>query len=160
MPDLTIIAVGDLHEKYFRQAADEYKKRISSKFCVKEIEIKEERIPRGASEAQISAALEREAASIMAAVPKRAHITALCIEGRRYSSAGFAKMFEDAALSGKSSFCFIIGSSNGLADKVKASAHIRMSMSEMTFPHQLARVMLYEAIYRSCEIMRGSGYHK
>lgn len=158
--DLTIIAVGDLHEKYFRQGADEYKKRLSSKFCVKEIEIKEEKIPKGASEAQIAAALDKEADAILAAIPKRAFATAMCIEGKQYSSAEFARMFEDAAISGTSSFCFIIGSSNGLSDKVKFASNVKLSMSKMTFPHQLARVMLYEAVYRAQEILRGSGYHK
>ena len=151
------IAVGSLKEKYFREAADEYKKRIGN---VTEIEIKEEKLPASPSDSQISAALEKEAERILEAIPKRSFVVPMCIEGKQMSSEEFSAALDNAALSGRSSVTFIIGSSHGLSDKVKRSADLKLSMSKMTFPHKLARVMLYEAVYRAFEISSGSKYHK
>ncbi len=152
-----LIAVGQLRESYFRQAADEYKKRLRT---VTELEIREERLPSEPSQAQIDAALDKEAERILAAVPKRSYIVAMCIEGRQMSSEKFAAALDSAALSGYSSVTFIIGSSHGLSDNVKSRAQLKLSMSEMTFPHKLARVMLLEAVYRASEISSGGKYHK
>lgn len=152
-----LIAVGQLRESYFRQAADEYKKRLRT---VTELEIREERLPSEPSQAQIDAALDKEAERILAAVPKRSYIVAMCIEGRQMSSETFAAALDSAALSGYSSVTFIIGSSHGLSDNVKSRAQLKLSMSEMTFPHKLARVMLLEAVYRASEISSGGKYHK
>ena len=157
MLSVYIIAVGSLKEKYFREAADEYKKRIGN---VTEIEIKEEKLPASPSDSQISAALEKEAERILEAVPKRSFVVPMCIEGKQMSSEEFSASLDNAALSGRSSVTFIIGSSHGLSDKVKRSADLKLSMSKMTFPHKLARVMLYEAVYRAFEISSGSKYHK
>lgn len=157
MLSVYIIAVGSLKEKYFREAADEYKKRIGN---VTEIEIKEEKLPASPSDSQISAALEKEAERILEAVPKRSFVVPMCIEGKQMSSEEFSAALDNAALSGRSSVTFIIGSSHGLSDKVKRSADLKLSMSKMTFPHKLARVMLYEAVYRAFEISSGSKYHK
>lgn len=152
-----LIAVGQLRESYFRLAADEYKKRLRT---VTELEIREERLPSEPSQAQIDAALDKEAERILAAVPKRSYIVAMCIEGRQMSSEKFAAALDSAALSGYSSVTFIIGSSHGLSDNVKSRAQLKLSMSEMTFPHKLARVMLLEAVYRASEISSGGKYHK
>lgn len=157
MVSVCLIALGQLRESYFRQAADEYKKRIRN---ITEIEIREERLPNDPSTAQIDAALEKEAERILAAIPKRSFIVAMCVEGRQISSEKFAAVLDNAALSGHSSVTFIIGSSHGLSEKVKSSAHMKLSMSEMTFPHKLARVMLLEAVYRASEISSGGKYHK
>ena len=157
MLSVYIIAVGSLKEKYFREAADEYKKRIGN---VTEIEIKEEKLPASPSDSQISAALEKEAERILEAVPKRSFVVPMCIEGKQMSSEEFSAALDNAALSGRSSVTFIIGSSHGLSDKVKRSADLKLSMSKMTFPHMLARGMLYEAVYRAFEISSGSKYHK
>ncbi len=157
MLSVYIIAVGPLKEKYFREAADEYKKRIGN---VTEIEIKEEKLPASPSDSQISAALEKEAERILEAIPKRSFVVPMCIEGKQMSSEEFSAALDNAALSGRSSVTFIIGSSHGLSDKVKRSADLKLSMSKMTFPHKLARVMLYEAVYRAFEISSGSKYHK
>ena len=157
MLSVYIIAVGSLKEKYFREAADEYKKRIGN---VTEIEIKEEKLPASLSDSQISAALEKEAERILEAIPKRSFVVPMCIEGKQMSSEEFSASLDNAALSGRSSVTFIIGSSHGLSDKVKRSADLKLSMSKMTFPHKLARVMLYEAVYRAFEISSGSKYHK
>ena len=157
MLSVYIIAVGSLKEKYFREAADEYKKRIGN---VTEIEIKEEKLPASPSDSQISVALEKEAERILEAIPKRSFVVPMCIEGKQMSSEEFSAALDNAALSGRSSVTFIIGSSHGLSDKVKRSADLKLSMSKMTFPHKLARVMLYEAVYRAFEISSGSKYHK
>jgi 23S rRNA (pseudouridine1915-N3)-methyltransferase len=152
--------VGQLREKYFREAADEYKKRLGGSSKVSEIEIKEEKLPDSPSASQIEAALDKEADSILKSVPKRAYVVAMCIEGKHLSSEEFAKVLDNAAISGRSSVAFIIGSSHGLSDRVKNSADLKLSMSKMTFPHKLARVMLYEAVYRAGEILSGTKYHK
>lgn len=157
MLSVYIIAVGSLKEIYFREAADEYKKRIGN---VTEIEIKEEKLPASPSDSQISAALEKEAERILEAIPKRSFVVPMCIEGKQMSSEEFSASLDNAALSGRSSVTFIIGSSHGLSDKVKRTADLKLSMSKMTFPHKLARVMLYEAVYRAFEISSGSKYHK
>lgn len=157
MVPVNIIALGQLKESYFRAAADEYKKRLR---CVNEIELRDERLAQSPSDAQIEAALEREAERILAAIPKRSFTIAMCIEGNQMSSEAFADTLDKAALSGHSSVTFIIGSSHGLAERVKSAADLRLSMSKMTFPHKLARVMLLEAVYRASEISAGSRYHK
>lgn len=157
MLSVYIIAVGQLKENYFRQAADEYKKRLGN---VTEIEIKEEKLPASPSDSQISAALEKEADRILEAIPKRSFVVPMCIEGKQMSSEEFSATLDNAALSGKSSVTFIIGSSHGLSMKVKNTADLKLSMSKMTFPHKLARVMLFEAVYRASEISQGGKYHK
>ena len=160
MADLTVIAVGSLREKYFRDAADEYKKRLSSSWNVKEIEVKEEKTSASPSAAEIADALEKEGERIIDAIPKRAYAIALCIEGHAPDSSGLSRMIDDVKNSGYSSVCFIVGSSHGLSARVKEMCRDRLSMSRMTFPHALARVMLFEALYRATEISRGTGYHK
>lgn len=160
MADLVVIAVGSLREKYFRDAADEYKKRLGSSWRVGEIEIKEEKLPAAPSPSQIASALEKEGERIIAAIPKRSFTVALCIEGYSTDSTGFSRLIDDAKSGGYSSVCFIVGSSHGLSEKVKTACDCRFSMSRLTFPHQLARVMLFEAVYRATEIGRGTGYHK
>ncbi len=160
MLSVTIIAVGQLKEKYFREAADEYKKRLGGPSKVSEIEIKEEKLPEGPSDAQIKAALDSEADRIIAAIPKRSFVVTMCIEGKQYSSTEFASILENASLQGKSAITFIIGSSHGLSDRVKNLSDLKLSMSKMTFPHKLARVMLFEAVYRAREISAGGKYHK
>ena len=157
MLSVYVIAVGQLREKYFRAAADEYKKRLGN---VTEIEIKEEKLPADPSQAQIISALDKESSRILEAIPKRSFVIPMCIEGKQMSSEEFSGVLDRAALAGKSSVTFIIGSSHGLSEKVKAAADLKLSMSKMTFPHKLARVMLFEAVYRACEISSGSKYHK
>ncbi len=160
MADIILIAVGNLQQKYFREAADEYKKRLGAHYRVIETEIKEERLPQNPSKSEISIALEKEAEKIMAAIPKRSYITTLCIEGKTIDSEEFSIQLEQASVRGFSTFVFIIGSSYGLSEKIKRLSDFKLSMSKMTFPHQLARVMLYEALYRSDEIRSGTRYHK
>ena len=157
MISVYVIAVGQLREKYFRDAAEEYNKRLGN---VTGMEIKEEKLPAEPSQAQIISALDKEASRILEAIPKRSFVIPMCIEGKQMSSEEFSGVLDRAALAGKSSVTFIIGSSHGLSEKVKAAADLKLSMSKMTFPHELARVMLFEAVYRACEISSGSKYHK
>lgn len=155
---ITVIAVGSLSEKHWKSAADEYKKRLKADVC--EIEIREVRLSQCPSESEIKKALDAEGDSIISKIPKKSYVVALCIEGTAFSSEEFAEKIEKAELGGYSNICFIIGSSFGLSDKVKNAANLKLSMSKLTFPHQLARVMLYETVYRSFSINEGGKYHK
>ncbi|OGO88713.1 MAG: hypothetical protein A2Y17_06125 [Clostridiales bacterium GWF2_38_85] len=160
--NITIIHVGQMKESYFTEAVAEYEKRLS-KFCtVKNIYIKEARIDdNNVSETEISSALELEAENILEALPPAAKCVniALCIEGKLFSTEKLYDMINSARLDSKD-LCFVIGGSRGLSEQVKSKCTYRMSMSPMTFPHHLARVMLLEQIYRCASIIQGSKYHK
>ena len=159
MTNITLIHVGDFKEKYFKDAENEYIKRIKA-FCdYKTVCIKEESAFGEDSEKLIKRALEKEAAGIRAAIPKQAVKVALCIEGKQMSSEDFAAHIENVTQTA-SNICFIIGSSHGLSDKVKRAADYKLSLSKMTFPHQLFRVMLLESVYRAFNIIKGTKYHK
>lgn len=155
-----IIALGKLKEKYLTDAIREYEKRISGFAKLSIIELEPVRISENPSETEITAALDTEADKILSKIPKDSLIIAMCIEGKQFDSETFAKKLNDSAINGKSNVVFIIGSSHGLSDKIKNIAQIKMSMSEMTFPHQLARVMLCEQIYRALTIINNRKYHK
>ena len=161
MMNLTVIAVGKLNAAYYRQAAAEYEKRLGA-FCrVHVAELAEEPVAeKNAGPAVIERALEKEGRAILAAVPKGAALVALCVEGRQLSSEALARHLAEWAGTGVSCAAFAIGSSHGLSPQVKQAAALRLSMSEMTFPHQLARVMLLEQLYRACCINAGTRYHK
>ena len=158
--NIQIIALGKLKEKYLTDAVKEYEKRISAfaKFSITELD--PERISENPSEAEINSALDAEAEKILPKIPRDSMIVAMCIEGKQCGSEAFAKKINEAAINGKSSIVFIIGSSHGLSEKIKKAAHLKMSMSEMTFPHQLARIMLSEQIYRALTIINNRKYHK
>ena len=159
MIQLKIIAVGSIKEGYYREAIAEYEKRLGA-FCRTEIcEIKETRLSDSPTEGEIAAALADEGAKISAQIPPKAFTVALCVEGRQFSSEMLAERL-GAELQTHPSLCFIIGSSFGLAPQVKTQADLRLSFSELTFPHRLFRVMLMETVYRSFGIMKGTKYHK
>ena len=159
MADVTFITVGTLKEGYLKEAIAEYKKRITQYARVEEVELKEERISDEDNSREVSAALEREAEKILSAVPKGAEIVALCVEGKEMDSPALARYIGEAVnRCGK--LAFIIGSSHGLSPRVKSAAALRLSFSRLTFPHQLMRVNLYEAVYRSFTILAGKKYHK
>lgn len=159
MANITLITVGTLKEKYLKDAVDEYKKRLSQYARVDEINIKEERIANEDDGAEIRRALDSEAEKILAAIPKGAGKIALCVEGKQYDSVALAELIGRMCdESGK--IALIIGSSHGLSDKVKCECDVRLSVSALTFPHQLMRVVLYEALYRSFTILAGKKYHK
>ena len=159
MIGVKLITLGTLKEGYWRDAAAEYEKRLGG-FCRLElVQLKEERLPEDPSEGEIRRALDREAEKIMAQIPPKAYRVALCVEGKQLSSEELAERLEEVSES-HGEICLIIGSSFGLADSVKAACHMRLSVSRLTFPHQLMRVLLLEAIYRGFNIMRGTRYHK
>lgn len=158
MLEVKIICVGKLKERYWREAVEEYAKRLSA-FCrFSVVELNEARLPQNPGAAEIERALEEEGKAIAMAAGRSA-VYALCIEGRMLSSEKLAAEIAAAAVGGASSLAFVIGSSHGLHDAVKSSGR-RISMSPMTFPHQLARVMLCEQLYRAFSINAGTKYHK
>lgn len=160
MLTVNIICVGNLKEKYLKDAVDEYKKRLSA-FCKFDIiEIAEQRLSDKPSESEINSSLEKEAEKIMQKIPKGSAVIPMAIEGKQLSSEKLADTVSDFALKGFSSISFIIGSSFGLSQNVKLKANLLLSMSKMTFPHQLARVMLCEQIYRAFSIINHTKYHK
>lgn len=158
MERVDIVCVGSLKEKYLRELCGEYQKRLT-RFCkLNIVELAESRLPSDPSDGDIARALDSEARAILAA-SDGAYRIAMCIEGDEPSSEKLASIMErSAAIRGR--VAFIIGSSHGLADSVKQAADIRMSMSRMTFPHQIARGMLLEQVYRSYMIRGGGSYHK
>ena len=159
MANVTIISVGTLKEAYLKEAVSEYKKRLSQYARVDEVNIKEETIRDENDSSEIGRALEVEADKILAAIPKGASKIALCVEGKQYDSVGLARIIGRMAdESGK--IALIIGSSHGLSERVKRECDLRLSFSQMTFPHQLMRVILFEALYRSFTILAGKKYHK
>ena len=159
MTEVCVVHVGNVKESFYKEALAEYAKRLSA-FCdFSEKEIKESPLSDGMSEKEISAALEKEADAVLSAIPKRAYVVALCVEGKQTTSEGFAKLLERGAQTG-GKLCFIIGSSYGLSQRVKAAADERLSFSQMTFPHRLMRVILSEQIYRGFTILAGKQYHK
>lgn len=158
--NVRFITVGSLKESYLREAVAEYRKRLSGMCRVEEIELKECKIPvDDPTDGEIAKALSEEAKAILAAIPPRAYVVALCVEGKQFSSPELSRRLE-AAASEANTLCFIIGSSHGLSPEVKAAAKLRLSVSELTFPHQLMRPILYEAVYRCYMIAKGSRYHK
>jgi len=155
-----IICVGKMKEKFYVGAAEEYLKRLSAYCRLTVTELPEERLPQEPSQAQIDAALSKEAQSIRAKLPPNAALVALCVEGKLYSSEELAGLFRIWELDSAKHLVFLIGGSYGLAPGLKAEARVRLSMSPMTFPHHLARVMLLEQVYRAFKINEGSAYHK
>ncbi len=160
MFNITLITVGKLKEKFYLSAAAEYEKRIKGYCQFQLIELPEVRLPDDPSPAEIAAALEKEADAIAAKIPKSAWFCTLTPEGKLLSSEALADKLKDVKLSGKSSACFLIGSSFGMAPRLKEMADFKLSMSPMTFPHHLARVMVLEQLYRAEAIQAGSKYHK
>ncbi|MCF0120323.1 MAG: 23S rRNA (pseudouridine(1915)-N(3))-methyltransferase RlmH [Oscillospiraceae bacterium] len=160
MVNITLICVGKMKEKHFISAADEYIKRLGAYCRLEVIELSEARLPQSPTDGEISAALKSEADAIAARIPKGAGVIAMCIEGKELSSEALSETVTRMTSSGVSKLCFIIGGSFGLHESVKKSADLRLSMSPMTFPHHLARVMLLEQIYRAFKIAEGGRYHK
>ena len=159
MINVKLIALGNLKENYLREAFSEYSKRLGGLCRFEMIELKEHKLPDSPSDSEIDAALEEEGKRILSLLSPRAYKIALCVEGKQLSSEDFAKKI-DTASAERGELVFIIGSSFGLSDKVKASCDLRLSISEMTFPHQLMRVVMAEAIYRALNILKGTKYHK
>lgn len=160
MFDITLIAMGKLKEKFYLSAAEEYEKRLKG-FCKFQIiELPEFRLPDSPSPSEITAGLDKEAEMILGKIPRGSWFCILTPEGKMLSSEALAKKIRNVKMSGKSSACFLIGSSFGISDRIKDIADFKLSMSPMTFPHHLARIMVLEQIYRSEAIQAGTKYHK
>ena len=160
MFDITLITMGKLKEKFYLSAAEEYAKRLKGYCNFTLLELPEYRLPEDPSPAEIAAGLEKEAEQILARIPKGAWFCVFTPEGKTLSSEDFAAKLKDVKLAGKSSACFLIGSSFGMAPRVKQRSDFKLSMGPMTFPHHLARIMVLEQLYRAEAIQAGSKYHK
>lgn len=160
MLNIKFICVGKLRERFYIDAFNEYARRLSA-YCKFECaELNETKLGDKPSDKEIENALVRESADIEKAIPKDAYVIAMCVGAKQLKSEELAQKINSLALSGRGKICFIIGGSFGMAESVKQRADMRLGMSEMTFPHHFARVMLTEQIYRSFKIIEGSRYHK
>ena len=160
MLNVKLICVGKMREKFYIDAFEEYRKRLQAYCRLELVEITEQRLNDRPAEKEITSALEREGQEILKTVPADAYLVALCVEGKQMPSEGMAELIAARENSGKPKLCFVIGGSFGLSPTVKARADKKLSMSRMTFPHHLARVMLIEQVYRGFKINEGSQYHK
>ncbi len=160
MFEITLLAMGKLKEKFYISATEEYSKRLSAYCDFRLLELPEVRLPENPSPSEIAAGLDKEAEMIISKIPKGAWLCIFTPEGKELSSEAFAQKIGQVKLSGKSSCCFLIGSSFGISPKIKAIADFKLSMGQMTFPHHLARVMVLEQLYRAEAIQSGSKYHK
>lgn len=158
--NVSVICVGKLKEKYWSDAIAEYSKRLK-RFCTLEItELKETRLPDKAGPAEEEAVKESEGEEILKKIKDNVYVIALEVQGKKLSSEKLAAKMEDLALSGHSNVAFVIGGSLGLSKAVSRRADFSLSFSDMTFPHQMMRVILLEQIYRSFKINRNETYHK
>ena len=159
MLNVTLITVGTLKEAYLRDACAEYEKRLNA-FCrLSTVVLREAKLPEDPSEGEIAAALRSEERQILAAMPPKAFRVALCVEGKQLSSGELAEKLEEIGTT-HGSLALIIGSSYGLSPAVKEACDLKLSVSRLTFPHQLMRVILLETLYRSLNILKGTKYHK
>ena len=161
MQNIDLICVGKLNAKYFAEGVAEYQKRLAAFASFRIVELPEEKIEeKNASDAVVKKALDKEGKAILASARKGAAIVAMCIEGKQISSDELAQFLADRANSGAGDVAFVIGSSHGRSEEVKRAAALKFSMGRITMPHQLARLVLTEQIYRACTINAGMKYHK
>ena len=160
MLTVKFLTVGKLKERYYADAFAEYRKRLGAYCRFEAEELPEQRLRENPSEKEISAALEMEAADIEKHIPSGAAVCAFCVEGAIKSSEELAAQLQNWGGGGKSAVCFLIGGSFGLAERVKRRADLNLSVSRMTFPHHLFRVMAAEQVYRAFTIIEGMKYHK
>jgi len=160
MQKVTVLCVGKLKEKFYTEASTEYVKRLGRHCKIEIVELPEFRLPEAPSDGDVQRALAQEAAAIREKLPKGGAVIAMCIEGKLLSSEDLSKKLEQLAVSGKTQLTFLIGGSFGLHQSIKDMADLKLSMSPMTFPHHMARVMLLEQIYRAYQISDGTRYHK
>ena len=160
MQRVTVLCVGKLKEKFYIDAAAEYVKRLQRHCKLELIELPEQRLPDAPSPAEIQQALRAEGDAIRERLPKGGAVIALCIEGKPCSSEELSRRMAEFGVQGKTQLTFLIGGSVGLDEDLKRQADWRLSMSPMTFPHHMARIMLLEQIYRAYQIAGGTKYHK
>lgn len=158
--NVQLIVLGKLKEKYMKDFSDEYEKRLSA-FCKLTVtELEPVRLSDNPSEKEIENALKKEALAIKSKMLPNAFVFSMCIEGKMLSSEELSKKIESIGVAGQNNIVFIIGSSFGLSEEIKKDSDLKLSMSSMTFPHKLARIMLLEQIYRAFSISHGGKYHK
>ncbi|AKC74912.1 MULTISPECIES: 23S rRNA (pseudouridine(1915)-N(3))-methyltransferase RlmH [Staphylococcus] len=157
---ITILAVGKLKEKYWKQAISEYEKRLSAYSKIEIIEVPDEKAPENMSDKEIEQVKEKEGQRLLAKIKPQATVITLEIQGKMLSSEGLAEEMQRRMTQGQSDFVFVIGGSNGLHENVLQRSNYALSFSKMTFPHQMMRVVLIEQVYRAFKIMRGEAYHK
>lgn len=157
---ITILAVGKLKEKYWKQAIAEYEKRLGAYSKIEMIEVPDEKAPETMSDKEIEQVKEKEGQRLLAKIKPRATVITLEIQGKMLSSEGLAKELQQRMTQGQSDFVFVIGGSNGLHQDVLNRSNYALSFSKMTFPHQMMRVVLIEQVYRAFKIMRGEPYNK
>ena len=160
MVDVTIICVGKLKEKFYKEAVEEYTKRLKGYCKLNIVELAEQRLSKNPSLGEILTAMEKEGDAIRTKIPPNSSVIALAVEGTMRSSEELAQMISTWSHNASKHLVFVIGGSYGLHPSIKAGAWAALSMSPMTFPHHLARVMLLEQIYRAFKIQEGSDYHK
>ncbi len=158
--NINILTVGKIKEKFYREAIDEYSKRLSKYCSLKIIEVADEKTIENSSETEINLIKDKEGDRLLKHIGERDFCIALAIGGKSYDSVEFAKYIDNLGLQGTSTIDFVIGGSLGLSDKVLARANAAISFSKMTFPHQLMRVILLEQIYRAYRIIKNEPYHK
>lgn len=157
---ITILAVGKLKEKYWKQAIAEYEKRLGAYSKIEIIEVPDEKAPENMSDKEIEQVKEKEGQRLLAKIKAQATVITLEIQGKMLSSEGLAQELQQRMTQGQSDFVFVIGGSNGLHEDVLKRSNYALSFSKMTFPHQMMRVVLIEQVYRAFKIMRGEAYHK
>lgn len=157
---VSIACVGKVKEKFYRDAISEYEKRLS-RYCKLEfLEVADEKTPDGAGAAIEEQIMEKEARRLLEKIREDAFVCTLEIGGKRFSSEGFAGWMEGLMVGGRSTIVFVIGGSLGLHESVRKRSDMALSFSDMTFPHQLMRVILVEQVYRAFRIIHGEPYHK
>ena len=159
MLQINILYVGNIKDKFFAQAVEEYEKRLSKTCKIKNVELKEEK-PKDESAAEIALVIKKEGDRLLEALPQKSYKIALCVEGKQISSEELAEKIEAVTVSGYSEITFIIGGAFGMDERVKKMADMRLSISKMTFTHRMMRVILIEQIYRAENILSGGNYHK
>jgi 23S rRNA (pseudouridine1915-N3)-methyltransferase len=157
---IKIVAIGKLKEKYLKNAVNEYSKRLSRFIQLEIVELPDEKAPEKISLQEQQIVLQKEADKMLQKIPSNSILILMDVQGKAMTSEMFAKTIEDYTISGQSNFCIVIGGSLGIHDSLKQKADLLLSMSRMTFPHQLARVILLEQLFRAFKIMNNETYHK
>lgn len=158
--NVNILVVGKIKEKFYRDAIDEYTKRLSKYCSIKIIEVNDEKTSENASENEIAIIKNKEGERLLKNIGEKDFCIALAIEGKQLDSVEFSRYIDNLLVTGNSTISFVIGGSLGLSDDVLRRANYKLSFSKMTFPHQLMRVVLLEQIYRAYRIMKNEPYHK
>lgn len=155
-----IVCIGKLGEKFWKQASAEYEKRLDAFLKLEITELPEQKLPKAPSSGEIQRALEKERTAIAAAILPASYVVAMCIEGNMLDSQALQQQLSSLLVGGVSKLTILIGGSNGIHEELKKNANLRLSMSKMTFPHQFARLMVLEQLYRVMMMQNGNRYHK